>query len=135
MERKVLQLRGVAKPLGLYSNAVEVEAGRLLFIAGQVSINERGDLVGKGDLAAQARQVFHNLGQILAEAGGSFQNVVKFTTYLVDSHDIGAFVAVRKELFAQLYPKGDYPANTLLVIARLVKEELLLEVEAIAALP
>lgn len=135
MERKVLQAAGVAKPISQYSNAVEVKGvGRLLFIAGQVAMDERGETVGKGDFTAQARQVFKNIGAILSGAGGNFENVVQFTTYLVNSRDIEKFWAVRSELFKQLYPKGGYPTNTLLVVDRLAKEEWLIEVEAIAAL-
>jgi enamine deaminase RidA (YjgF/YER057c/UK114 family) len=81
------------------------------------------------------RQVFHNLEHVLASVGATFEQVVQFTTYLVHSQDIETFMAVRRELFAQLYPKGDYPPNTLLVIDRLVREEFLIEVEAVAALP
>ncbi len=91
--------------------------------------------MGKGEFAVQMRQVFRNLEKVLASAGASFSDVVKFTTYLVRSQDIEGFMAVRKELFAKLYPKGDYPPNTLLVIDRLVPEEFLIEVEAIAASP
>jgi enamine deaminase RidA (YjgF/YER057c/UK114 family) len=135
MERRVLQAPGVATPISQYSNAVEVKGvGRLLFIAGQVAMDERGETVGKGDFTAQARQVFKNIGAILSGAGASFENVVQFTTYLVNSRDIEKFWAVRSELFKQSYPKGGYPTNTLLVVDRLAKEEWLIEVEAMAVL-
>ena len=60
--------------------------------------------------------------------------MVQFTTFLVDSRDIPAFMEVRNKLFKKIYPKGDYPPNTLLVIDRLAREDFLLEIEAIAAL-
>ena len=135
IERTIIETRGVSQPLGAYNHAVSVRPGRLVFIAGQVSINEEGDIVGKGDFPAQVQQVFHNLGQVLASAGASFENVVQFTTFVVRSRSTDEFVAVRREVFAQIYPNGGYPPNTLLFIDRLVREEFFIEIEATAALP
>jgi enamine deaminase RidA (YjgF/YER057c/UK114 family) len=125
---------GVSKPLGAYSHVSRVKTSELLFIAGQLAVNEAGELVGKGDFAAQMRQVFDNLGRVLKAEGLGFSNVVKFTTFLVHSQDVEKFMAVRKELFPTLYPGGQYPPNTLLMIDRLVGEQFLIEVEAIAAI-
>jgi enamine deaminase RidA (YjgF/YER057c/UK114 family) len=123
---------GLAKPLGAYSHIARARASEMVFIAGQLAVNEAGDIVGKGDFAAQMRQVFENLKRALESQGLNFANVAKFTTYLVHSQDIEAFMAVRKELFARIYPQGEYPPNTLLMIDRLVSEQFLIEVEAIA---
>ncbi|HTY54076.1 MAG TPA: RidA family protein [Candidatus Binataceae bacterium] len=125
---------GVSKPLGAYSHVSRVKTSELLFIAGQLAVNEAGELVGKGDFAAQMRQVFDNLGRVLKAEGLGFDHVVKFTTFLVHSQDIENFMAVRKELFPSIYPGGKYPPNTLLMIDRLVGEQFLIEVEAIAAI-
>ena len=135
LSRTVVAPEGVAKPLGSYAHAVRVRAGELVFIAGQVAVDESGALVGPGDFATQLRQVFQNLGRVLASVGASFENVAQFTTYLTHSQDVDPFMAVRGELLAQLYPNGGYPPNTLLIINRLVREEFLVEIEAIAALP
>ena len=124
---------GLPKPLGAYSHIARAKASELLFIAGQLAINEAGELVGKGDFAAQMRQVFDNLGRALRSEGLGFANVIKFTTYLVHSQDIEGFMAVRNELFARIYPGGEYPPNTLLTVDRLVGEQFLIEVEAVAA--
>jgi enamine deaminase RidA (YjgF/YER057c/UK114 family) len=124
---------GLAKPLGAYSHVARVKASELLFIAGQLAVNEAGELVGKGDFRAQMRQVFDNLGRALEAEGLGFASVTKFTTFLVHSQDIEGFMAVRQELFAKLYPNGKYPPNTLLIVDRLVGEQFLIEVEAIAA--
>jgi len=124
---------GVPKPLGAYSHVSRVKASEMVSIAGQLAVNEAGELVGKGDFAAQMRQVFENLGRILRSEGLGFNNVMKFTTFLVHSQDIESFMAVRKELFPKLYPSGEYPPNTLLIIDRLVGEQFLIEVEAVAA--
>ncbi len=124
---------GLPKPLGAYSHIARAKASELLFIAGQLAVNEAGELVGKGDFAAQMRQVFDNLGRALRSEGLGFANVIKFTTYLVHSQDIEGFMVVRNELFARIYPEGEYPPNTLLMVDRLVGEQFLIEVEAIAA--
>ena len=121
---------GLAKPLGAYSHIARARATELLFIAGQLAVNEAGELVG--DFAAQMRQVFDNLGRALGSEGLGFASVTKFTTYLVHSQDIEGFMAVRKELFARIYPGSQYPPNTLLMVDRLVGEQFLIEVEAIA---
>jgi enamine deaminase RidA (YjgF/YER057c/UK114 family) len=79
------------------------------------------------------RQVFENLGRALRSEWLSFANVVKFTTFLVHSQEnIEGFMTVRKELFPKLYPSGQYPPNTLLVVDRLVGEHFLIEIEGIA---
>ncbi len=122
-------------PLGAYSQAVEVTAGRMLYIAGQVGLDANGRLAGAGDVAAQTRQVFANLGQVLAGAGATFSNVVEFTTYLVGRESIQPFIDTRSQILPGLFPDGQYPPNTLLVVAGLVREELLVEIKGVAALP
>ena len=122
-------------PLGAYSLAVEVTAGRMLYIAGQVGLDASGNLVGTGDAAAQTQQAFANLGQVLSGAGATFSNVVEFTTYLVGRESIQPFIDARSRIFPGLFPDGQYPPNTLLVVAGLVREELLVEIKAVAALP
>ena len=119
----------LGEPLGKYSHVSS--AGGLVFVAGQVGINADGGLAGP-ELPAQMRQVFANIGVALRSLGGTFGDVMKFTTYLTDVSLITPFYEVREELFADLYPGGSYPPNTLLVIDRLVRPEYLLEIEAIA---
>ena len=134
LQRTTLDPPNAPKPLGAYSHAVKVSAGSLLYIAGQVGVDTDGKLTG-ADVGAQTRQVFQNLGHVLAGAGANFSNVVEFTTYLVGRDSIQPFIDARTELFLGLYPGGDYPPNTLLVISGLVQEELLVEIKAVAALP
>jgi enamine deaminase RidA (YjgF/YER057c/UK114 family) len=122
----------LGKPLGQYSQMTRVKASEFLFIAGQVGVDRDGRPVG--DFDAQCAQVFANLGAALASQGANFSNVVEFTTYLVHSQDIGKFMAYRKREFPRLFAGGAYPPNTLLIIDRLVGEEFLIEVSAVAAL-
>ena len=135
MKLEILEPRGVAIPQGMYNHAISVSPGKLLFISGQVSIDEKGQLVGLNDFNAQLEQVYQNLGQILKSAGAGFDQVVKFTTYLTRTQDMDAFYKKRSELYAEIYPDGQYPTNTLVVIEQLAREEWLVEIEAIAAIP
>ena len=135
MKIEIIETQGVAKPQGLYSHAISVSAGKLLFIAGQVAVDENNQFVGIGDFNAQMDQVFTNLGRILESAAASFNSVVKFTTYLTRSADLKAFYEKRAEIFADIYRTGHYPPNTLVVIDQLAREEWLVEIEAVAAIP
>lgn len=121
-------------PLGLYRQISRVRASEHIFIAGQLAVDRTGAVIGKGDFDAQMKQVFANIEAALQSTGCTFANVVKFTTYLVHSQDIELFMAARKRMFPALFPNGDYPPNTLLIIDRLVQEEFLIEVDTMAAL-
>ncbi len=134
LQKTTLNPPNAPKPLGAYSHAVKVSPGSLVYIAGQVGVDANGVLAGP-DVAAQTRQVFQNLGHVLAGAGATFANVVEFTTYLVGRSSIQPFLDARTQLFPSLFPDGDYPPNTLLIIDGLVQEELLVEIKAVAALP
>lgn len=124
----------LAAPIGLYSHGSRVTAGsELLFVAGQLAVGADGQVVGQGDFAAQVRQVFVNLRAVLAAAGMGLEHVAKFTTYVSAPPLIEQFYQVREKLFAELYPDGDYPPNTLLVVSRLVRPEFMIEIEAVAA--
>ena len=135
LERTILNPSTMARPLGPYSHSVRVSPGKLLFIAGQVAVDKNGNAVGPGDVKAQTQQVFQNLAAILSEAGASFSNVVEFTTYLVGRDAAQPFVEARNEIFPTIFPGEDYPPNTLLIISGLVREEFLVEIKALAALP
>jgi enamine deaminase RidA (YjgF/YER057c/UK114 family) len=125
---------GTAPAQGLYSHAGVVQGGRTVFIAGQLSVGADGSVTGKGDFSAQFARVFANLGDVLRGLGGDFRSVAKFTTYLVHAQDIERFMAERAALFPRLFGGPPYPPNTLLIVDRLVKEDFLIEVEAIAAI-
>jgi enamine deaminase RidA (YjgF/YER057c/UK114 family) len=133
-EWKAIQPSGVSQPFGAYSHAISVKPDRLLFIAGQVAVDEKNQLVGHEDFKIQMEQVFQNLGRILEGADASFENVVKFTTYLIRSQDLDMFYETRRKIFTKIYSKGLYPTNTLVVVDQLARKEWLIEIEAIAAL-
>jgi len=122
---------GACPAQGLYSHLARVKAGELLFVAGQLSVGADGSVVGVGDFDAQFKQVFNNLGDVLTGVGCNFNDVAKFTTYLVASQHIPNFMRCRATLFPSLFASDLYAPNTLLIVDRLVKEEFLIEVEAV----
>lgn len=127
MEKSYLQPGNVPKPAGDYSQGVKVKGGSLVVISGQVAWDVQGNLVGKGDIRAQTRQVFENIKNMLASAGATFQDVVKLGIFLKNLEDFAAFREIRAQ-----YLKPPFPPTTLLVVKSLAREEWLLEVEAMA---
>jgi enamine deaminase RidA (YjgF/YER057c/UK114 family) len=122
----------MAKPLAPYSNIARVKASEYLFIAGQIGVDKNGK--APADFEAQCALVFGAIGAALASQGAGFPNIVSFTSYLVHSQDIPKFAAYRARELPSLFPSGTFPPNTLLVVDRLVREDLLVEVAAVAAL-
>ena len=114
-----------------YSQAATVKSGRLIFVAGQVAMDPSCKLVGPGDFRAQAEQAFKNLKAALAASGASFDNVVKLNSYFVDIKQAPVFREVRDKYINTAHP----PVSTAVEVRRLVREEWLLEVEAIAVVP
>lgn len=131
---KFLNPDTLGKPLGQYSHLTRVKASEFLFIAGQVAVDRDGKVVGADDFDAQCVQIFANIEAALKSAGAGWGNIVQFTTYLVHSQDIPKFMKFRLREFPKMFPGGAYPPNTLLMVDRLVQEQLLIEVQPIAAL-
>jgi 2-iminobutanoate/2-iminopropanoate deaminase len=126
--REEFRVEGLPEPFSHYTDAVK--AGGLLFVSGIVPIDVDGNLVGEGDVAEQARQVFRNMDLCLKAAGCGFGDVVKVGHFLLDVNDRAKINPVRIEFF------GDArPASTLVEVSALVVPGALLEIEAIAALP
>jgi enamine deaminase RidA (YjgF/YER057c/UK114 family) len=125
-EIKIYNVDALGKPLGQYSHATRVKASEFLFIAGMLAPGEGFD--------AQCSGVFSQIESALSSAGAGWGNVVQFTTYLVHSQDIEKFMRWRLREFPRLFPSGKYPPNTLLIVDRLVQEQFLVEVQAVAAL-
>ena len=117
---------GLSTPTG-YSHVVSTRGGRTIYIAGQVALDAQGRVVGVGDLAAQARQVFANLEIALKAAGATFEHVVKTNYYLRDASQVATVREVRSKYFTK-----ELPASTLVEVPRLAQPDLLIEVEVIA---
>ena len=129
---QMLNPDNLAKPIAPYSNIARVKASEFLFIAGQVGVGLDGKT--PDELEAQCTQVFANIGAALSSQGASFANIVEFTTYLVHSQDIPRFAQYRAREFPRLFGGSAFPPNTLLIVDRLVREEFLIEIAAVAAL-
>ena len=126
--REEIRAVGTPRPISHYTDAVR--AAGLLFVSGCVPVDEHGRLVGAGDVAAQARQVFANIERVLAAAGAGLGDVVKVTVYLLDIDDRPRINPVRQEVF------GDArPASTLVEVSRLAVEGARVEIEAVAVAP
>ena len=115
-----------------YSQVVEVSAGRIIFIAGQTAVDSDGNVVGKRDFAAQAAQVFRNLGVALQASGCTAANLVKLTVFLTDMDNLGLYREARNRFFASVTPPAA-PAVTLVEVSKLYGADFMIEIEAIAA--
>jgi enamine deaminase RidA (YjgF/YER057c/UK114 family) len=131
MERRFINPLELSVPAN-YSHVAVVSAGRTVYVSGQIALDATGRVVGEGDLHAQAVQVYENLKAALGAAGASFADVINLTTYVVDLDAQRA--QVLREVRAQYLPAGHKPASTMVGVTSLVRPELLVEVEMIAAL-
>lgn len=132
MEKKLVNPPGVFKPWG-YHHAVTVTGPtKMVFISGQVARGQDGQLI-KGDLAAQARQANQNLMAVLAGVGATPADVVKLTTFVVHlrPENRKTVLDIRDEFFG----RDSLPASTLLGVESLAEAGMLVEIEAIAAVP
>jgi reactive intermediate/imine deaminase len=128
-ERRFLNPGTLAPPPG-YTQVVDAPATRLVYISGQVAVDADGRLVGEGDFEAQTRQVFENLTRALEAADASWADVVKLTYFVRDAGQVAVIRAVRDEYVDTEHP----PASTLVEVSRLVHDEWLVEIEAVAIL-
>jgi reactive intermediate/imine deaminase len=117
----------LSKPTG-YTHIVEVTGpAKTIYISGQIAYDKDGNLVGAGDMKAQAEQVFKNLEIALTAAGAKFSDVVKMNSYITDMSKVQAVRDVRAKYFADTAP-----ASTFVQVAGLVRPALLLEIEVVA---
>jgi len=128
MEKQQTNIRFINRAPAGYSHVVEVKGGRTLYIAGQIALDKDGNLVGRGDFRAQVKQVFENLKARLEKGGASFKDVVKLNYYLTDASDLQSLRDTRNSYINTENP----PASTLVVVKQLVREEFMIEVEAVA---
>jgi enamine deaminase RidA (YjgF/YER057c/UK114 family) len=116
-----------------YSHIAKVNRGTIVYLAGQVSSDASGKLIGEGNFEAQVEQVFGNLKIAVEVAGGTMADIVKLNIYLVaevDQADVPKLRAIRDRHINVEQP----PASTLVVVSRLARPGWLIEIEAVAAL-
>ncbi len=123
----MLKISNIHDTWGLYSHAII--ANGFLFISGQVALDEKGSVVGKGDIRIQTEQVMKNLQIILRAVNAKFDDIIKIRIHLLNLDDRAGFHEVRKKYF-----KENLPVSTLVIVESLVDKNLLVEVEAIACL-
>ena len=117
-------------PTNGFTHVVSATAGKTIYVSGQVSVNERAEVVGKGDFRAQVERVFANLTVALASAGATFNDVVKITYFVVDLKP--ELVAHVREVRGKYLNMEAPPASSLVGIAALVVPEWLIEIEVVA---
>ena len=122
-ERVRKEIVGASRP----GSSEAVRVGPLVLLSGQVAIDAGGELVGNGDVRAQAEQCFRNIERILGAAGSTLEDVVELTCFLADATYLGAFLEVRAAMFPTSAPA------TTTVVAELALPELLIELKAVAA--
>ena len=114
-------------PFG-YSQVVDAPASRVVYLSGQIPFDSDGELVGEGDFKAQTRQVFVNLTAGLEVAGVAWGDVVKLSYFVRDVSNAAGMRAIRDEFIDTEHP----PASTLVEVSRLFRDDVLIEVEAVA---
>jgi enamine deaminase RidA (YjgF/YER057c/UK114 family) len=132
LSKEIFSPATLPPPTG-YSHVAKVSKGTLVYIAGQVSSDASGKLVGEGNFEAQVEQVFKNLKLALEAAGATMADIVKMNTYLVaevSQDDLPKMRAIRDRHLNKEKP----PASTLVVVSRLARPGWLIEIEAVAAI-
>ncbi|MSP40463.1 MAG: RidA family protein [Deltaproteobacteria bacterium] len=129
MTRKTIQPKSLSDPRPRYSQAIQTSGGKLLFIAGQTASDKDGKVVGKGNIKAQTEQVYANIKAVLKAAGGSIDNLVMTTTYIVDRKYRPGYNEVRMKQYGK-----NAPTSTLVIVKGLADPDYLIEIEGIAVL-
>lgn len=130
MLKKCINPGHVSKPLKpTYSQATRIACKELIFVSGQIAVDQDGRTVGIGDAEAQTRQVLENIKTILCSQGSRMEDILKLTVYVKDMNDFEKIHKVRQDYF-----QNSPPASTLVQVAGLVSPDLLVEIDAIAAL-
>ncbi len=129
MTRKDIQPKTLDDPRPRYTHAIQTTGGKLLFISGQTASDKEGNVVGKGDIVAQTEQVFANLKTVLKAAGGTMDNLVSTTTFIVDRKYREGYNEVRLKQY-----KKKSPTSTLVIVTGLANPDYLIEIAGIAVI-
>ena len=114
---------------GRYTFSPAVRKGNLLFISGMTATDNKGNVVGVGDIVAQTRHIFEKMKEVLEAAGGSFDDIVKTVDYITTMEGYKGTADVRREYF-----KNGFPAATGIVVKELLRPDALIEIDAIVVL-
>jgi len=129
MKKTIINPECMMLPPSKYSHGVSVEISDaiLIFVAGELPLDENGDLVGPNDITAQTECVFQNIEKVLKASGSSLDDVVKATILVTDMKDFHKVVEVRDKYFV-----NSSPASTFVEVNKLTRDDCLVEIEAIA---
>lgn len=132
MEQKIINPASLPAPRG-FNHGIMVSGGQLLFLAGQDASDGDGNIVCPGDLVGQFEQVLRNLNAVVAEAGGSMQNIVKLNIFVSNRDDYAANLKALGQVFRKYF--GDhYPAMALFEVTGFFREGNLIELEGMAVI-
>jgi enamine deaminase RidA (YjgF/YER057c/UK114 family) len=132
LSKEIFSPATLPPPTG-YSHVAKVDKGTLVYIAGQVSSDASGKLIGEGDFEAQAERVFANVRLAVEAAGATMADIVKMNTYIVASVD-PAEVPKMRAVRGRYFGSGTPPASTLVYVSRLAQPGWMIEVEVVAAI-
>jgi reactive intermediate/imine deaminase len=132
MRGRVIESPKLPAPMrgGAFSAGVEAPAGRTVYVSGQVSMDAGGNVVGEGDVRAQTEKVLENVANVVEEAGGSLNDIVKVTVFITDMAHYDGIHEVRRRHFGE-----PYPASSMVEVSALIDPRLLVEIEAVAVIP
>lgn len=127
--KRAYNVDGLPKPKGVWSTIAVANPGSLIFVSGLLSKNDRGELVGEGDISAQTECVLQNMQTALASTGASLSDIVRVDVYVRDISQFDKIHAVRRRLFPV-----DPPTSTMVEVSRLTDDRCLIEISAIAVI-
>jgi enamine deaminase RidA (YjgF/YER057c/UK114 family) len=130
IQRENLFPAGISMPTGHWTTVTAARPGKLVFISGLTAKNERGEIVGVGDVHAQTRQVCENLAAAMRAAGGSLADIMRVDVYTRDMSGFRDIHEIRREYFG-----ANPPASTMVAVAGFTHPDMLIEISAIAVLP
>ena len=136
MAKTIYPLRGPIAASGkfsgkvAFSNGVKVTGGELLFVSGQLAKDANSELVGKGDIKAQTRQVLENIKVVLDQAGATFSDIVRVTVFIKDMSQFRDIHDVR----LQYFDENNLPASTMVEVTGFVDDDALIEIDAVAVI-
>ena len=121
------QITNYPNPYEKFGIAQAYRYGNLIVMSGQIAITPEGEIVGQGDIAAQAEQAFANISAILGEVDANLKSIIKMTTYVTDMSKVGEIAPIRTKLFGQ-----PPPCETLVEVSALAMPDLMIEIDAMA---
>ena len=128
MTHEILHSDELNVPVGVFVQATRIPAGSdVVHVSGLTSRAADGSTFAPNDIKAQPCHILENLKKILAEAGATLEDVAKVTVYITDMEDFDAIHEIRREYFT-----ATRPASTMVEVSRLVNDDMLIEIEAIA---